>query len=183
MTALQRDKPMTVAEFFAFTDSRPDEERWELIDGEPISGPSPAWDHQRVVRNLMLALGKLEEDGAAWEVLPGLGVILSNTRVPVPDVLIRPAGRIAGPSCDDMIVAFEVLSLSSKSRDLRWKRQAYADLPSLQHYVVIAPDPVDLRCYDRVSGWVERRFQSKDDEVVLEAVGIVLSASDVYRGL
>ena len=26
--------PMTVEEFYAFTDARPDEEKWELIDGE-----------------------------------------------------------------------------------------------------------------------------------------------------
>jgi len=28
--------PMSVEDFFAFTDSRPDDERWELIDGEPV---------------------------------------------------------------------------------------------------------------------------------------------------
>ena len=28
--------PMTVDEFYEFTDRRPDEEKWELIDGEPI---------------------------------------------------------------------------------------------------------------------------------------------------
>jgi hypothetical protein len=28
--------PMTVEEFYAFTDTRPDEEKWELIDGEPV---------------------------------------------------------------------------------------------------------------------------------------------------
>ena len=28
--------PMTVEEFYAFTDRQPDEEKWELIDGEPV---------------------------------------------------------------------------------------------------------------------------------------------------
>jgi hypothetical protein len=28
--------PITVADFYAFTDRRPDEEKWELIDGELI---------------------------------------------------------------------------------------------------------------------------------------------------
>ena len=28
--------PMTVDEFYEFTDRRPDEEKWELIDGAPI---------------------------------------------------------------------------------------------------------------------------------------------------
>ena len=33
--------PMTVEEFYAFTDTRPDNEKWELIDGEPILNASP----------------------------------------------------------------------------------------------------------------------------------------------
>ena len=32
--------PMTVEEFFAFTDTRPDDGKWELIDGEPILNAS-----------------------------------------------------------------------------------------------------------------------------------------------
>lgn len=31
---------MTVEEFFAFMESRPDEERWELIDGIAVLSPS-----------------------------------------------------------------------------------------------------------------------------------------------
>ena len=36
-------EPMTVEEFYSFTDTRPDEEKWELIDGEAIwnAAPSP----------------------------------------------------------------------------------------------------------------------------------------------
>jgi hypothetical protein len=52
-------------------------------------------------------------------VLPDLGVGLSGRSMPVPDVLIRPAERITGPFRDDMIVAFEVLSPSSRRRDMR----------------------------------------------------------------
>ena len=34
--------PMTVEEYFAFTETRPDNEKWELIDGEPILNASPS---------------------------------------------------------------------------------------------------------------------------------------------
>jgi hypothetical protein len=34
--------PMTVEEFYAFTDTRPDEEKWELIEGEPILNAAPS---------------------------------------------------------------------------------------------------------------------------------------------
>ena len=35
--------PMRVEEFYAFTDTRPDEEKWELIDGEPLLNPTPSY--------------------------------------------------------------------------------------------------------------------------------------------
>ena len=38
--------PMTVEEFYAFTDARPDEGKWELIDGEPVLNVSPSPVHQ-----------------------------------------------------------------------------------------------------------------------------------------
>ena len=48
---------MTVEEFYAFTDTRPDDEKWELIDGEPILNASPSPVHQWIVGNLIVALG------------------------------------------------------------------------------------------------------------------------------
>ena len=41
--------PMTVEEYFAFTDTRPDNEKWELIDGEPVLNASPSGLHQRIL--------------------------------------------------------------------------------------------------------------------------------------
>lgn len=45
--------PMTVEEFYTFTDARPDEEKWELIDGEPILNAAPSYHHQRILGNLL----------------------------------------------------------------------------------------------------------------------------------
>jgi hypothetical protein len=45
---------MTVDEFYAFTDTRPDEEKWELIEGEPILNAAPSLLHQWIVRNIVL---------------------------------------------------------------------------------------------------------------------------------
>ena len=119
--------PMTVEEYFAFTDTRPDEEKWELIDGEPVLNASPSELHQRIIKNLTFALATLERrPGTIWEILPGLGVRVSETSRPEPDVLIIPiSGRSADPQGrdrSDIIAAFEILSPSTASRDLRWKR-------------------------------------------------------------
>jgi Uma2 family endonuclease len=179
--------PMRAEEFYAFIATRPDDEKWELIDGEPILNPTPSYLHQKIVRNLLVLLDEAaRRSRGGWEVLPGLGVRLSDTSVPVPDVLIRPDKFIDGRDCDDMIVAFEVLSPTSVKRDLRWKRTAYASLPSLRPYVVAAQDGVDVLSFEREDGaaaFSERRLTRLDAALNLPAIGVRVDLADIYRGL
>jgi Uma2 family endonuclease len=177
---------MTVEEFYAFTDRRSDEEKWELIDGEPVLNAAPSRLHQRIIKNVILGLSKFEQSpGVIWEILPGLGVRVSDTERPEPDIVIIPRD---GSSLDalerdrsDVIVAFEVLSPSTSSRDLKWKRAAYTSMPALSHYVVIAQDAVDVVVFDRAAGFEERRVTSLTDVVEFPALGAVLPLSEIYR--
>lgn len=174
---------MNAEEFFAFTQTRPDGERWELIEGGPVLSPSASRLHQKIVRNLLVLLDDIaRQTDAAWEALPGLSVRISAVDVPIPDVLIRPNDDLAGVECSDIVVAFEVLSPSTANYDLRWKRKAYARLPSLKQYVVVAQDAAEVVSYDRVKDFAERRFESADAELDLPAIGARLSLRDIYRG-
>ncbi len=178
--------PMTVKEFYAFTDTRPDDEKWELIDGEPILNASPSPVHQWIVRNILIALGNRERElKASWAILPGLGIRVSRTNRPEPDLLIMPrAAFSADPAQRDtgeMIAAFEILSPSMADRDLRWKRTAYTSLPSLTHYIVVAQDAVDVVVFARDTGFAERRYRSLSDTIELPALGILLPVSEIYR--
>ena len=47
--AARRDTRMTVAEFRLWAEPRPDEERWELIDGIALLMSPPTGRHQRIV--------------------------------------------------------------------------------------------------------------------------------------
>jgi hypothetical protein len=72
--------PMTVEEYFAFTDTRRDNEKWELIDGEPILNASPSNLHQRILGNLIVAIGSFErQHPQSWEAIPGIGVRCLNS--------------------------------------------------------------------------------------------------------
>jgi Uma2 family endonuclease len=179
--------PMTVDEFYEFTDRRPDDEKWELIDGEPVLNAAPSKLHQRIVKNLLLVLGALERaQSASWEVLPGLGVRVSDTKRPEPDVVIIPLAS-ASPDLgerdrSDALVAFEVLSPSTEDRDLRWKRDAYTSLASLTHYVVIAQDAVEVVVFARDNAFAETRLRSLNDSVEVPALGISLLLAEIYRG-
>jgi Uma2 family endonuclease len=179
--------PMTVDEFYEFTDRCPDEEKWELIDGEPILNAAPSPLHQWIVRNVLVALTLLErERSASWAVLPSLGVRVSETNRPEPDLVILPRTGasldLQGRDRGDALVAFEVLSPSTKDRDLRWKRAAYTSLASLTHYVVIAQDAVEVVVFARENGFAEKRLRSPSDSVEVPALGISLPLEEIYRG-
>ena len=178
--------PMTVEEFYAFTDTRPDEEKWELIEGEPILNAAPSPMHQWIIRNVVVALTIRERElNAPWAVLPELGVRVSDKDRPEPDVLVIPFDhRSIDPRERDVsavIVAFEVLSPSTEGRDLRWKRKAYTSLPLLTHYIVIAQDAVEVTVFARDDHFAERAIRSPDKTIELRSLGISLPVAEIYR--
>jgi Uma2 family endonuclease len=178
--------PMNVEEFLAFTDSRPDDEKWELIDGEPVLNATPTYLHQTIVNNIYRRLLLLTlERPRSWTVFSGFAVRVSGTKLPVPDVMVRPneapGTNPMSRECDDMIVAFEVLSQSTSTRDLRWKRAAYTGLASLTHYVVVAQDSLDVVVFARDLGFEERRLDAIDHVLNLPSLGVALALSDFYR--
>ena len=178
--------PMTVEEYFAFTETRPDNEKWELIDGEPILNASPSGLHQRILFNLVFVLATLErQQRRSWEAIPGIGVRVSDTNLPEPDVFIMPAGTIRRDpytrETREVLVAFEILSPSTAERDLRWKRTAYTSLPLLTHYIVIAQDAVDVVVFARDESFAEQHVRSVSESLELPKLGISLPLSEIYR--
>lgn len=183
MTHLSPDRlRMTFGEFVAFLDTRPDEEKWELVDGRPVLSPSPVYVHQIVVGNLIAELlTRLRAKRRRLVAIPGIGVKVDEFNAPVPDVMIRPLDSLDGSFCDDMLVACEVLSPGTARRDLRWKRQVYAALPSLAHYVIVSTKAVDVRLFSRADGSSETRLAAAADRLDLTAAGVALPLASLYR--
>ena len=123
--------PMTVGEFYAFTDTRPDEEKWELIDGEPILNASPHQTSPEIL-GFVGNLRRLCSERHASSVLLGKysrvwASACRTSTVPNPTSwsFREPAVLIANSlerDRSDVIVALEILSPSTRDRDLRWKR-------------------------------------------------------------
>jgi len=181
---LAPDLQMTIEEFLAFTDSRPDEERWELIEGVAVLNPSPVEHHQLVVANIVTYLmTHKQRTGVTW--LPMLGV---GTRVPVsprslpqPDVFVKEGAATGSAVTDDALVLFEVLSRSNTKADQAWRRRVYASVPNCQHYVTVSLKAVEVDAYDRDSNWQQRRIRSLDDSLELSALGVAMPIADIYR--
>ena len=122
----------------------PDDQRWELIDGELIMAPSPNTAHQTVCLNLAsLVNGFVKEGGLGQVFIAPLDVVLSNVDVVQPDLLFVSNARqhivtdanVQG--APDLVV--EVLSPSTAIRDWRAKMDLYAE-HGVQEYWVVDPE-------------------------------------------
>ena len=122
----------------------PDDERYELLDGELIVAPAPNSAHQRVDAKLGWRLAQFVEERDLGEVFSApFDVVLSETDVVQPDLLfisnerayiITPANARGAP---DLVV--EILSPSTAERDRSLKRALYARY-GVSEYWLVDPD-------------------------------------------
>lgn len=137
-------QPMTFSAFLAWdAQPRADDALYELIDGRPVAmaGSEPA--HGELVARMGVALGsRLREPCRVY-----CAVLV---RVPQrdqcgyrPDLTVvcapRGPGRERGGLTEPVVVV-EVLSPSTRDRDLGTKQQDYRWIPSLQQIVYLATD-------------------------------------------
>jgi Uma2 family endonuclease len=175
---------MTIEEFLAFVETRPDEERWELIEGVPSINAAPVDYHQIVVANLTTFLmNEKRRLAAPWLPMPGIGtrVPISKNSLPQPDVFVM-AGPLKGlPETSDALVIFEVLSRSNTKADQAWRRRVYASVPNCQHYVTVSLKAAEVVVYDRTTSWKARNAVGMGATIDLPALQLALSLVDVYR--
>ncbi len=119
----------------------PDNERYELLDGELIVAPAPNSAHQRVDAKLGWRLAQFVEQWGLGQVFfAPYDVVLSETDVVQPDLLfisnerayiITPANARGAP---DLVV--EILSPSTAERDRTFKRALYARYGVREYWLV-----------------------------------------------
>lgn len=118
------------------------EGEWELIDGVAIAmSPSPFGPHERIIAELSRQiLNQIRQRRCECRVYTNLDWIISDDTVVRPDLMVvcgeQPQRHLErAPK-----VAVEVLSESTRGRDLTAKRTLYCE-NDVSHYLVI--DPTD----------------------------------------
>lgn len=175
---------MDVAQFLAFNATRPDGEKWELIEGELFLNASPVNLHQWIIDNITRNLyAPLRSAGGSHVAMSGIGVHISDLSSVEPDVMIRPRSHPRANICTDVVVAFEVLSSSTMRNDLRWKRTAYTKLSTLTHYVVVSPERIEVRVFSRAENWAEQTLFSLEDRLGFDSLAATLTLAQIYEDI
>ncbi|MEU4241630.1 Uma2 family endonuclease [Actinoplanes sp. NPDC026619] len=121
--------------------SLPKDLRYELIDGRLVL-PSPTGFHQILGVELVLALRPGCPSGYAP--VPDLSLSVDRSNELRPDVVVIPesALRRSPVPIDNALLALEIVSPSSRARDMKSKVVAYA-AAGVQSYWVVNPEDVD----------------------------------------
>lgn len=123
----------------------PDDQRYELLDGELSMVPAPNLSHQRIGTQLGWRLAQFVAERGLGEVFfAPCDVVLSNTDVVQPDLLFVSRERahllLGGANvlgAPDLVV--EILSPSTAGRDRMLKRGLYAK-HGVREYWLVDPD-------------------------------------------
>jgi Uma2 family endonuclease len=192
MTGQPASQRMTVAAFLAWAARRPEGERWELIEGEPVPtrGPTPANAmaaetvvHARIKRRIDHVLTEaLAKGGHDCEVfVSGPKVQTDANTAFEPDVVVTCAKVPDGLLVPEPLIIVEVLSASTRDRDFTIKLAGYAALPSIAHYLLVETQRRLIIHHHRAAAEQEFRTSIVRDGIRrLDPPGLDLDVDAIY---
>jgi Uma2 family endonuclease len=145
-TATTEKKKYTYADYL----KTPDDERYELIEGELLMTPAPAMRHQRISGDLYSEVRIFVKENDLGNIFYApCDVHLDNENVVQPDILFISKERmdIIGEKniqgAPDLVI--EIISESTAYRDLVQKKKLYARFGVKEYWIVIPEESsVDL---------------------------------------
>lgn len=183
--AARRETRMSVAAYRDWVETRPDEERWQLIDGEPVLSPPPRERHQTIVTNLIRRLSALPRDKGC-RALPGLAVLSEamDDFAPIPDVVVRCGPLLPDGYSSDPILLAEVLSPSTMTIDRGRKIDFYRTVASLRTFLIVYQDEPRIEVFARRdAGEWDRAVLGLEGVLDLPELGGAVAVRDVYTGI
>ncbi len=172
--------PMTLAELTEV--ERETDTRHELVDGVAYAMVGGSANHGAVVNGTVIAFGnRLSRPCQVFSESTRLHIRtdLSDDYV-YPDVMVvcDPTDRAKGHRERPVLLA-EVLSPSTEATDRGRKFQLYRAIPSLEHYLLIDQNRMQVECFDRRTGWTPRSVAG-DAPLDLSALSLSIPVRDFY---
>src|SRR5262249_34537038 len=101
-----------------------------------------------------------------------------------PDVFVTCDSRDTKPLFKEYpTLIVEVLSEATENTDRREKFWNYTQIESLEDYVLISQDKVEVTVFRRSTNWESEIISDPDQSLVLSALNVKLPLSVIYEGL
>lgn len=159
------------------------EMRHEYIDGYVYAMSGISKKHEKIIFNLSKKLGPHLENMPCDVYTSNIKVYVSPSRFFYPDVMV-----VCGDDNEDEyyseqpILIVEVLSKSTRRKDHTTKRCAYRQIETLQEYVLIEQDFVEVEVSRRASGWDSDHY-FLGDEVFFASLDLKVPVVEIYRSV
>ncbi len=176
---------MDVDEFMALLETRPNGERWDLIEGVAVMMAPPSIAHQRIAHNLCnLLISAFAALGLDLFAYIGIGVRTPAVRnfQPEPDVVVLPG--VAGYDLYSELfqLVAEILSPSNTRGEIDLKLRRYREAPDNLYAVVIEPREFLVEIYAKSRNWKPVVLRQPDDTIEMPEFGLRCRVGDLYRG-
>ncbi len=164
------------------------EVRLEYVDGEVVAMAGGRRWHNHIGSGFVGELRNAVKGCGCYAYGSDMKVHVNEGAEFYPDAIVvcRPVTFPEGDDCavTNPVVIVEVLSPTTAVWDLTGKRERYATLASLQHYLVAHADAWQVHHYRRnADGSWRVTFHGAGDTIHLDAVGVTLSVDAVYAGV
>jgi Uma2 family endonuclease len=176
---------MDVDEFMAFLETRPDNERWDLIEGVAVMMAPPSYAHQRITRNLCELLnGAFATQGLDLFAYFESGIRNPGVRnfQPQPDVVVVPG--VASYDCysERFQLVAETLSPSNTRTEIDLKLRRYSEAPDNLYAVVIELREFLVEIHAKRQNWQPVALSKADASIDMPEFGLRCCVADLYRG-
>jgi len=152
----------------------------ELIDGDAFAMAGASGNHERISGNIYRKFGNHIENKPCEPFGSDMKVKVDSDFF-YPDVIVDCLFDESQPYyTENPVIIVEVLSKSTRRTDETIKRTAYLNIPSLQEYVLIEQDFVDIEVVRRTENWQSKHY-FLGDEISLESINLTLSVEEIYQ--
>jgi Uma2 family endonuclease len=182
---VRQDGKFTVEEFFALIESRPEEERWQLIDGVAMMMPPPTLVHQRIASNLARQLNDhFDKTNRPFFAFQEVGLIVPEAELfrPEADVAILDAMADYESYANRFYLVAEIRSDSNTDKDLAVKGQRYLQHPDNLYFLLIEQKTVRVEVRGRAAGWEPAVLGDLQARLELPEFGFATEVANLYRG-
>ncbi|YAF97021.1 MAG: Uma2 family endonuclease [Nodularia sp. CChRGM 3473] len=165
------------------------EGRSEYRDGEIIPMPGGTLKHSRIGRNILVYLTSVLCETQFEPINSDLRLWIPEHRCGVyPDVMVfEGEPQLNSDRQDEVlnpILIIEVLSPSTADYDRQSKFRMYRSIPSFSEYLLVEQDEPFVERYSKQDqGWLLSDFNSLEQSISLDSVGVELPLGEIYRGV
>lgn len=179
MSAVLKDNKISVEEYLR--SELLAEVRNEYIDGYVYAMSGTSRNHEKIIFNLSRKLGNHLENMPCDVFSSNIKVYVSQSKFFYPDVMVVCSDENGDAYYTEKpVLIVEVLSKSTRRKDHTTKRFAYRQIETLQEYVLIEQDFVDVEVCRRATGWDSHHY-FLGDEVFFESLDLKVPVAEIYR--